>query len=62
MLMAVTDLYGIVVVTVRSATGGSMECNIPPVEVRAGTAFPRDFPRAEPEGNHERRKLEESQK
>ena len=23
-----------------------LECNIPPVEARAGTAFPRDVPRA----------------
>ena len=26
----------------------SYECNIPPVEARAGTAFPRDFQRARP--------------
>ena len=30
-----------------------LECNIPPEEVRAGTAFPRDFPRVEPDGNPE---------
>ena len=28
-------------------------CNIPPVEARTGTAFPRDYPRAKPEGHPE---------
>ena len=29
------------------------ECNIPYVEAREGTAFPRNSPRAKPEGNPE---------
>jgi hypothetical protein len=31
----------------------TLDCNIPPVEARAGTAFPRGFTRAQPVGNPE---------
>ena len=37
-------------------SGHHEECNIPPVEAGAGTAFP-NFPRMKPEGNPEEKKL-----